>query len=227
MSAKTVFISGGATGIGAATARQFAQSGWRVAIGCHNQKPEAESGVTAIPLDLNDDESVRAAAAQVLKEFGSLEVLINNAGAFVKKPLPEQSFVDIHGQIAANLEGMIKLTREFLLGIKETVINVGSGLGFVGKAHLSVYAATKWGVRGFTKSLAKERPDLRVYTVNPGLTATQMGSPAGMRAEKVAEVIFAAATGRYGLASGADIDVRYYAASPLGKLKYWLKSLIR
>src|SRR3989344_7271920 len=228
---KSVFISGGATGIGAATAAKFLSAGWRVAIGYHNQKPEARSGALAVPLDLRDDESIRQAAAEVLKEFGSIDVLINNAGILRSGFLHERSFTDIHEEIAVNLEGMIKLTKELLPKVNEVIINIGSGLGFVGKKRLTVYAATKWAVRGFTKSLAKETPGLRAYAVHPALTATAMGSPKGMAPSWVAGVIFDLATGRLRRDSGAEISMRDYRfgrlLAPAMRAYHALKKLVR
>lgn len=221
MSNKTLFISGGSRGIGAATALRFAKEGFRIALTYHLGKAEAEAvaeqarnlgtpEVLVLHLDMEDDQSITSAAAAAREQFSTFDILINNAGTFERGPLPEQTFSGIHRQIAANLEGMIKLTHELVPYTKEAVINIASVVGSLGKPRISVYTATKWGVRGFTKSLAKEYPNLRIYAVNPGLTDTRMGRPEGMAPEKVAEVIFNAAVGKYRLGNGSDIDVKSY-----------------
>lgn len=238
MSSKTVFISGSSRGIGRATAHRFARAGYAVVITFASGPEEAQTvarecealgalQTAMFELDLRSDQSIMEVARQTKEKFGSIDVLINNAGVFQKGPLFEQSFADIHNQISVNLEGLIKLTKEFLPDVRETVINIGSGIGSVGKKNAAVYVATKWALRGFTKSLAKEMPGLRAYTVDPGLTATRMGSADGMAPDKVAEVIFNAATGKYCRASGDDIDVKYHVLGPAGKAIFLVKSAIQ
>ena len=72
---------------------------------------------------------------------------------------------------------------------------------------LTTYCATKYGVRGFTQSLALEEPNLRIYSVNPGMTATRMTNYQGVPPEKVAKVILNTAKGIYNVPSGGDVDV--------------------
>ncbi|MBI4049954.1 MAG: SDR family oxidoreductase [Candidatus Doudnabacteria bacterium] len=227
---KVVFISGGSRGIGAATVLRFAREKFDIAFTYNEGQGEASAvaekakslgspEVLTMRLDMENDENIRNVVKIAHEKFGKIDILINNAGTFERGTLSEQTFAVIHRQIAANLEGMIKLTHEFLPYVKEAIINIASVVGFLGKPRISVYTATKWGVRGFTKSLAREYPDLRIYVVNPGLTDTRMGRPEGMPAEKVAETIFDAATGKRRLASGSDIAVK----SNL----YFLKSLMK
>jgi short-subunit dehydrogenase len=105
---------------------------------------------------------------------------------------------------------LIKLTMLSLPYIKEMVINISSGAGLAGYEYLTIYCASKWGVRGFTKALAQEFPGRKVFTVNPVITATQMNDFQGMPPERVAEVIVNLAKGMYHVQSGDDVNVRDY-----------------
>lgn len=235
---KTVFISGSSRGIGAATAKRFAKAGCSIVITYQTGKEEAETVAAEcarlgspqtliLQLDLRSDGSITRAAAETKQKFVGIDILVNNAGVFLKAPLAGQSFAEIHNQIGVNLEGLIKLTREFLPDVKEAIINVSSGIGLVGKKNASVYAATKWAVRGFTKSLAKEMPALRIFAVNPTLTATKMGDFDGMLPEKVADVIYDAAIGKITRENGGDLNMNYYALEPSGKLVYVVRNFIK
>jgi len=124
-----------------------------------------------------------------------------------RSPLKELSFDDIEKQIGINLEGLMKMTKAALPYIRETIINIGSGAGLQGYPDISVYSATKFGVRGFTQSLAKEEPQLNIFAVNPGTTSTRMTNFKGIPAEEVAGVILNAAKGAYHVPSGGDINV--------------------
>ncbi len=218
---EVVFITGSSRGIGRALSRRFSQERCQVVITYHD---DAQAGqrvleecrqlgsakVLAIPLDLNEDQSIREAVSEVMNNFGKIDVLINNAGLLIQKPLAEFSFAEIERQLSVNLVGTIKITRECLPHVQKCIVNVGSNLGLLGRKTLSVYSASKFGLRGFTQSLAQEQPNLRVYAVHPGLTATRMGSPAGVKAEKVADIIYNVVVGRYRIPSGTDVKVRHY-----------------
>src|SRR3989344_777677 len=122
---KIVFISGSSRGIGAAAARRFAQAGYTIVITYNSATDDAKRvardceklgapETLILELDITNDESIRNAVRQVKDRYGKIEILVNNAGVFLMKPLAEQSFMDIHNQVAINLEGLMKLTREFL-----------------------------------------------------------------------------------------------------------------
>jgi len=238
MADRSVFISGSSRGIGAETAKRFAKAGYSAVITYQNSEAEARAVAAEcqklgapqtliLELDAANDENIARAARLTREKFGTIDVLVNNAGIFQYAPLTGQSLAEIQNQISVNLAGPIKLTRELLPSVKSAVINVGSGLGLVGKGQAVPYSAGKWGIRGFTKSLAKERPALRVYAVHPGLTATSMGNAGGMPPSLVAEIIFNAAEGNYHFKNGSDIDVKYYVLGPAGRLIYALKFVIK
>lgn len=226
---KTVFITGSSSGIGRQTAYQFAKVGWKIALTYHINKEEGEktsaeclilgaSEVTLEKLELVDDVCVRLTAENVINKFGKIDILINNAGILSQKPLAEKSFEEIEEQINTNLEGPIKLTKLCLPYIQEAMINVGSRLGFVGRKNLTVYSATKFGIRGFTKALGAEFPHLRVACVNPGLTNTGMGNEEGVPAQKVGELVYKVAVGEIAVEQGGDFNVYDYLENPLKRL---------
>jgi len=227
---KIVCITGSSAGIGRETALLFAHHGNKLIITYYDDKKVGENvkqeclqagaiDVQLIHLDLNNDESIKRAVQKIISQYHQIDILINNAGILEHGALVNKSYEEIDRQININLTGLIKLTRECLPYVKESIVNIGSELGFKGHPRLSLYCASKFGVRGFTKGLALERNDLKIYVVNPGLTATQMGGWEGMPPQKVAQVIMNAALGKYKLKNGTDINVRDYQHGPLaGKL---------
>lgn len=218
---KTVFITGASSGIGRQVAYKFAKDKASLIITYNQNKEGAEKTaeecqklgageILILPLNLTSDRSIKEAVSQITNKYASIDILINNAGYGPYKPLIEHTFEEITATLKINLEGLIKLTKLTLPNIQEAIINIGSRLGLCGKAKLVVYSATKFGVRGVTKSLTQELKNIKVYTVNPGLTDTKMGSPEGMDPKIVAEIIYNAATGKYKAKSGSDINVRDY-----------------
>ncbi|MDO8509101.1 MAG: SDR family oxidoreductase [Nanoarchaeota archaeon] len=213
-----VFITGSSIGIGRETAYWFAKDNWDVVITYYKNKEEAErtekkcrdlgaKEVLVLNLNLKDNESVDKVVENAIEKFGKIDVLVNNAGVVYSKELEEQTDEEIEDQLRTNLEGLIKITKRLIPFIKDSIINVSSGAGKRGFGGLSVYSATKFGVRGFTQSLAEELEGVNVFSVNPGSTATKMTNFKGVPADKVGEIIYNAATGEYDIHSGGDIDV--------------------
>jgi 3-oxoacyl-[acyl-carrier protein] reductase len=164
-----------------------------------------------IKLDLRDDKSIVKAVDKVIKTFGRIDILINNAGVAVWKPLQEQTLADVEDPTRTNLEGLIKMTRTCMLPyVKDMIINIASGAGQTAFAGLAPYCAAKFGVRGFTQALAQEISKLKIYAVNPDMTNTWLSSFQGRPAEQVAQVVLNTAKGRYRKPSGSDIDVWDY-----------------
>jgi 2-hydroxycyclohexanecarboxyl-CoA dehydrogenase len=181
---KTAFVTGGASGIGAATARLLAAEGARVGIGDLN-----EDGARAVAgeldglahlLDVTDVESVSAAVAAVEDGLGPIDVLVNNAGTdlfsfFVKTDPGLWDFV-----LGVNLRGTLAVTHAVLPGMQErragAIVNVASEAGRVGSQGSAVYSAAKAGVIGFTKAIAREaaRYRVRVNAVAPGPIETPL-----------------------------------------------------
>jgi 3alpha(or 20beta)-hydroxysteroid dehydrogenase len=112
--------------------------------------------------------------------------------------------------VRTNLEGLIKVTRACSPHLTDAVVNIASVMGLSGMGGAPVYTATKWGVRGFSKALAAERSDLRVFPVNPGATKTQMTGFAGVPPEQVADIVVRLVKGELDVASGDDVTISDY-----------------
>ncbi len=218
---KVVLITGSSSGIGRATAVRFARAGYAVVV-TYVREAEAGKGVLdecvkagapdaiLVQLDVTDQASIAQALETVMKKFSRIDILINNAGIAVKSPLVEQNPEIIDSQIVTNLLGAILVTRAFLPVITKGIMFIGSKTALAGKRKMSVYSATKFGVRGFAQSLALEYPQLHILLVNPGLVATRMGKADGESPEKVANSIFKSALGEYWVSSGGDVNVWEY-----------------
>jgi 3-oxoacyl-[acyl-carrier protein] reductase len=221
---KVILVTGSSSGIGRETAVAFAQKGSKVLVTYSNGKENGEdvfkqcklySESVLYHLDVRDDASIKQVVDDVIKRFNRIDILVNNAGVMRDKILQEQSIVDIVEQVNVNLLGVIRMTRAVLpFLIKQNsgiILNIASGAGKEGFAELTVYCATKFGVRGFTKSLSKELPDnIRTYSINPSTTATRMTGYTGVDPKKVAAVIIRAAEEGFDKKSGDDVDVWQY-----------------
>jgi 2-hydroxycyclohexanecarboxyl-CoA dehydrogenase len=181
---KTALVTGGASGIGAATARLLAAEGARVAIGDLNEDGAGElAGELAghgCAMDVTDTTSVRTAVAAIEERLGPVDVLVNNAGTdlfsyFVNSDEGMWDFV-----LGVNLRGVLAVTHAVLPGMQErrsgAIVNVASEAGRVGSQGSSIYSAAKAGVIGFTKAIARESARYRVRSnaVAPGPIETPL-----------------------------------------------------
>lgn len=218
---EVVLITGSSLGIGRETAFKFAKEGCKVIITYYKDKKEGEetakkcldlgaSEVLLLQLNVMDNSSIKNCVKTVIGRFGRIDILVNNAGIVNWKNFEKQTFEDIENEVRTNLEGLIKMTKECLPHIKEMIINISSGAGKSAFAGLSTYCATKFGVRGFTQALSQELKSIKVFSVNPGATATRMNDFHGIPPEKVAEVILKAAKGEIKPDSHNDIDIWDY-----------------
>jgi 2-hydroxycyclohexanecarboxyl-CoA dehydrogenase len=181
---KTALVTGGASGIGAATARLFAAEGARVAIG-----DVAEDGAKEVAaeldgfgclLDVADPASVRAAVAEIDGRLGPIDVLVNNAGTdrFAFFVNTDEELWDL--VLGVNLRGTLAVTHAVLGGMQErragSIVNVASEAGRVGSPGSVVYSSAKAGVIGFTKAIAREsaRYRVRCNAVAPGPIETPL-----------------------------------------------------
>ena len=181
---RTALVTGGTGGIGAATCARLAAEGARVAVA---DLDEARAkGVASdidgfgIALDVRSTESCRAAAAATEKALGPIDVLVNNAGVSDDNFFVRTTEDQWDRLFAVNLRGVLAMTHAVLPGMQErrrgSIVNVASEAGRVGSQLGTVYSATKAGVIGFTKALAKEtaRRGVRVNAVAPGPIDTPM-----------------------------------------------------
>ena len=221
MKDSVVLITGSSNGIGREIAFAFAAEKAKVVVtycrgrrsGQNTEKRCRQLGASEtllIPLDLRDNKSMATAVDSVVGKFGRIDILINNAGVVVWKPLKEQNLTDIEDQLRTNLEGLIKMTRICLPHVQDMIINIASGAGQTAFADLAPYCAAKFGVRGFTQALAQEISRLKIYAVNPDMTKTRMTGFQGRPPEEVARIVLYTAKGRYRKRSGSDINVWDY-----------------
>jgi 2-hydroxycyclohexanecarboxyl-CoA dehydrogenase len=181
---KTAFVTGGASGIGAATARRLAAEGARVGIGDVNVAGAAEVAGEldgfACALDVADAASVRSAVQDAVTALGEIDVLVNNAGTdrfayFVNSDEQLWDFV-----LGVNLRGVLAVTHAVLPSMQQrrtgSIVNVASEAGRVGSQGSAVYSAAKAGVIGFTKAIAREaaRYRVRCNAVAPGPIETPL-----------------------------------------------------
>ncbi|MGZ3634508.1 MAG: SDR family NAD(P)-dependent oxidoreductase [Syntrophales bacterium] len=223
---KTILVTGSSSGIGRETALRLALERCRLiltyfrgeAAGKKVLKECMKHGDAALyRLDVRDEGSIKRLVKSVTERFSSLDILINVAGVLAEKPLMEQSAEDTANQVGVNLLGLINVTRSFLpllqMQKEAVIVNIASGLAKEVLPELTVYCATKWGVRGFTRAIALELPDrVRVYCVNPGLTATRMTDYQGADPADVAKIIVRTAAETLRKKSGDDVDVWRYVS---------------
>jgi NAD(P)-dependent dehydrogenase (short-subunit alcohol dehydrogenase family) len=198
---KTVLITGSSKGIGEALSYAFSKEGAKVIITYNSDQEGAQKieekcrelgavDTLIIPLDVSKNESIENAQSQVEEKMGHIDILVNNAGVISWERFAQESFEEIEKQVGVNLEGVIKMTLAFMPMIKEGIINISSRAGHIPYPGRATYCATKFGVIGFTKSIALEYPDLKIFTVSPGATKTEMWDfESGADPEKVAELV--------------------------------------
>jgi len=195
---RVVIVTGGAAGIGRATARRFARDGARVAVwDVKADDPEAlarelgEAGGEGVfqQVDVTDAAAVEAAVAAVIERFGRIDVLVNNAGILrdgqlVKwkdgAKLAEMSERDFDAVVSVNLRGVFLCTRavvpHLIAGGGGVVLNASSVVGLYGNFGQTNYAATNAAVISLTRTWARElgRHNIRVNAVAPGFIGTEM-----------------------------------------------------
>ena len=194
--AKTIFITGVSSGIGAATARLFAERGWNV-VGTVRRPADAEPwqdrpNVRILTLDVTDPEAVAAAAGAAFSAYGRIDVVVNNAGYFQMGPLETSTMDQIRAQYETNVFGLIGVTKAFLPHLRAQgsglFINVASTSAENGYPFGSVYSSTKGAVALLTEALNVELAavGLTAKAVFPGLHATRIFTKVDM-AESVPE----------------------------------------
>lgn len=181
---RVAVITGASSGIGEATARALHAAGYAVALLARRGDridalaAELGDGALAVQADVTDRDSLVAAAARVRDELGSATVLVNNAGVMLLGPFSTDQRDDYRQMIEINLLGAITTTEVFLDQLTSgegDIINISSVAGRTARAGNGVYAATKWGINGWSESLRQElQPAVRVALIEPGVVATEL-----------------------------------------------------
>jgi len=184
---KTVIVTGGSEGVGAAAARLFAEAGANLMLVARNRKNlEAiaaelrdKARVSIFPMDVSDADSCVDMVKKTLFEFGRIDVLVNNAGFHARGDVESVTADELARTIDVNLRAPIVLMRLVLPHIRETgggaIVNVASLAGRTPVPGSAAYSASKFGLRAFTFSLAEEIRDsgIKLAVVSPGPIATQ------------------------------------------------------
>jgi NAD(P)-dependent dehydrogenase (short-subunit alcohol dehydrogenase family) len=163
MTRNAIFITGGASGIGLATARLFAGRGWTVGVADVNADALAATGIAdAVPyvMDVRDRDAWTRALDDFTGRAGRLDVLFNNAGIGVGGPLAKADFADLDRVVAINFVGVLNGARigyDYLAGTPGScLLNTASASAIYGSAGLATYSATKFAVRALTEALDGE-----------------------------------------------------------------------
>jgi 2-keto-3-deoxy-L-fuconate dehydrogenase len=184
---KTAVLTGACGGIGAVAARRFCEEGASVLgldlVAPLGEQLEAELRADGLEFafrscDITSSVEVAALARDVEERFEALNILVNNAGAILGRPLVETTDEEWDGLLAVNLRGAFLMMRALvplMAGRRASIVNVASGLGLVGAAGMSAYCASKGGLVLLTKAAALELgPDIRVNVLCPGIIDTPM-----------------------------------------------------
>lgn len=187
---KTVIVTGASRGIGACVAKKFAEKGYNVVINYNKSEKQAREvaleveklggKALLVKADVSDPLQVKAMVERVISVFGKVDVLVNNAGISISGLLIDMTDEQIQELIQTNLVSMLTCSREVAKNMMSNqsgrIVNISSIWGVVGGSNESVYSATKAGVIGFSKALAKELglSNITVNVVAPGAIETDM-----------------------------------------------------
>jgi len=195
---RIVLVTGGNKGLGFETARRLRAAGKTVYIGARNAErglaAADELGVAFVQLDVTDEESVAAAAAEMEQREGRLDVLVNNAGiSGTRKEAAEITGADASEAFETNVAGVVRVTHAFLPLLRRSdapaIVNVSSGMGSFAavndetrvesQVRVPLYSASKAAVTMLTVQYAKQLSDIKVNAADPGYTATDFNANRG------------------------------------------------
>lgn len=180
---KIVLVTGGSRGIGKAIAESFAEAGATVIVTYKNAIDESyfnSKGIKHFKCDVADLKSVQEVIDSIVKEFTKIDVLVNNAGITKDGLLMRMSEDDWDVVLDTNLKGVFNMTKSVTRSMMSKrygkVINITSIVGIMGNPGQSNYVASKAGVIGFTKSIAKELAsrNININAIAPGFIETEM-----------------------------------------------------
>jgi NAD(P)-dependent dehydrogenase (short-subunit alcohol dehydrogenase family) len=220
---RTAVVTGASRGIGRAIAQHLAAAGFDVALWARDAAALAEveralPRSRAFVVDVTDTAAVVRAADEVRRAMAPVAVVVNNAGAVLRRATAEITDAEWHRVIAVNLDGTFRVTRTFLPDLVRAggrIINIASRAGREGTALLAAYCAAKHGVVGLTRALAEELRTAKVCVnaICPGSVDTAMlreGLPDAspdMTPDDIASMALFLATSAPQALTGACIDV--------------------
>ena len=180
---KTVFITGCSSGIGKVTALYFQKQGWNVAATMRDPKKvtafKGLSNVLSLALDVTQPHTIKRSIESAMKAFGSIDVLVNNAGIGIEGPFEGASGQEVEDIFGTNVFGLMNVTRAMLPKFRKqkhgVIVNISSMGGRTTFPYYSLYHATKWAVEGLSESLSYELAsfNIRVKIIEPGVTHTE------------------------------------------------------
>lgn len=203
---RTALITGAGSGIGRAISCSLAQRGCHLALSDINEAGLTETAtlvsgrgvrVTQHRLDVSDRAEIEAFPAMVKPVHGGIDIMVNNAGVAVGGAFEQVAEKDFEWLFEINFWGVVRMTRAFLPMLSKSsdarIVNLSSVFGLVSPPGQSAYSASKFAVRGFSQSLARELAETRigVTVVHPGGVATRIATdariPEGLPADEVAQ----------------------------------------
>ena len=227
---QTVLITGGSRGIGAAMARAFAAAGYAVAVNYHRSEAEARAlveelsssgySVRAFQADVSDPAACESLIAQVKERFGRLDILVNNAGVTRDGLLMTAKPEDFDKVLDTNLKGAyfcMKAAAKVMMRQRYgRIVNLSSVVGLRGNAGQTNYSASKAGLIGLTKSLAKELAsrNVTVNAVAPGFIDTDMTAALPEKARE--SMLASIPMGRLGQGEDVAKAVAFFAGDGAG-----------
>ena len=220
-SQRAALVTGGGRGIGEATARLFAERGYRVAVADRDAPRRRAPGVVYFRCDVSREAAVRACVRRVVRRFGRLDALVNNAGIAdpANGPVDKLTLREWNRRIGTNLTGVFLMSKHAAPHLRRAggaVVNIASTRALMSEPDTEAYAAAKGGVVALTHALALSLgPRVRVNCVSPGWIDTgkyplkrsdHAQHPAGRvgRARDVAELVHFLASDAAGFATGQN-----------------------
>lgn len=188
---KVALITGSSRGIGLATAKKFLEESYKVAIFCRHQSHVEQAKAKLLNsgnkdniwtgvADVANSQDVDRVVKKTLIRFGSLDVLVNNAGVGLYKPIEKTTEQEWDNVLSINLKGPYLCIKTILPIMHQQergiIVNVSSGLGVSAEGKYGAYSASKFGIMALTEVVADENKDrnVRVYAVMPGAVATKL-----------------------------------------------------
>lgn len=196
------FVTGGTKGIGLATALRLRDAGHQVVVGARNPNNAISSGIAFVRIDVADSQSIDTALSEIEEKYGSVDVLVANAGITADTLLMRMSDEEIDGVLQTNLSGSIKLARRVLRNMIKAkngrIIFMSSVVGLMGSAGQVNYAASKAGLIGAARSLTREvgSRGITVNVIAPGFIETDMTT--NLSEETRLAILSSIPAGRYG-----------------------------